>query len=372
MKKFIFGKLVDEENLCNLEKEKTLILKNIKEGNNVVIYGPRNSGKTSLVKNIVIRDFKLSQPQSFIFFVDFFNVDSDSSLNFRLKAALEHSLAQIPLKKWAIEIQSFISGLRPEFSIDPVTGSTNVSLKAIDYKNSQSIYAVFDMLRTLSESKKLLLVFDEFQDIAKLKSAQGIIRGVLQEINAPVIVMGSKNHLLREIFSSPREPFYQWGVTVDFSPIEYKEYHDYIQERFSERGLSLGYSEAKKLQDDMHRVPEAINIVCNELMDTYQNINIEHNHISQVIVNLLEAKQGQYEELLRYFSFNEQVVLISIAQVGPIEQFNSKEYLSQIRMNNKTVANIFKKLLDEGHIEYDKNHYRLNDPLLEIFLKLYK
>ncbi|MFC1596044.1 ATP-binding protein [Candidatus Margulisiibacteriota bacterium] len=372
MKKFIFGKLVDEENICNLEKEKELISKHINAGNNVVIYGPRNSGKTSLVKNIIIRDFKLKHPKNFVYFVDLFNANDSSSMNFRLKAALEHSLAQIPLKKWTNDIQGFISGLRPEFSLDPVTGSANISLKSIDYKDSQSIYEIFNILSKIAATRKLLLVFDEFQDIAGLKAEQGIIRGILQEINASVVIMGSKSHLLKEIFSSPREPFYQWGVSIEFKPIDYKVYHDYIQERFAEKQLFIKYQEAEKLQDDMHRVPEAINIVCNELMENYRNITIEHEHISQVILSLLETKQGQYEELLRCFSLNEQIVLVSIAKKGTIKQYNAKEYIAELRMNNKTVANIFRKMLDEGHLDYYEDHYRLNDPLLEIFLKLYR
>ena len=372
MKKFIFGKLVNEENICDLEHERDAILRHINSGNNVVIYGPRNYGKTSLVKNIILKKFRETHKRSFIFFVDLFNVTDEKSLTFRLKVALERSMADIPLKKWTEEIKKFVAHMRPEFNLDPVTGTTTLSLKAIDYQRSQSIYDIFNVLKSIAEKRSLLLVFDEFQDIVRLRSAQGIIRGLLQEIQAPVIIMGSKSHLLREIFLKPKEPFYQWGATVNFEPIKYEVYYAYIEERFKQRGLHLELPLSIKLQDNMHRVPESINILCNEIMENFENTDIQQEHINQTILSIIETRQAQYEELLRYYSLNEQIIMASVAKRGSLKQYNSIEYLTDIKMNNKTVANIFKKLIDEGHIENHENAYRVNDPLLEIYLKLYR
>ena len=372
MKKFIFGKLVDEENLCNLEHERNEILRHINTENNVVIYGPRNYGKTSLVKNIVVKNFRKTHKKPFIFFVDLFNITDDKSLTFRLKAALEHAMVEIPLKKLTDEIKSFVAHMRPEISIDPVTGATSLSLKAVDYQNTQSIYNIFDVLKNIAKKRELLLIFDEFQDIVRLKSAQGIIRGFLQEIPSPVIIMGSKSHLLGKIFLSPKEPFYQWGATVNFEPIEYEVYHAYIEERFKQRKLRFALPVSVKLQDNMHRVPESINIVCNEIMENYENIEIQQEHINQTIISIIETRQAQYEELLRYYSLNEQIIMASVAKRGSLKQYNAVDYLSDLKMNNKTVATIFKKLIDEGHIENHEDAYRINDPLLEIYFKLYR
>ena len=372
MKKFIFGKLIDEENICNLEKEKKQILKNINNGLNTVIFGPRNFGKTSLIKNVIIKRFQEQNKKSFVFFVDLFNVVDEKTLNLRLKTALEHALAVSTFNKWLNEIKDLINSIRPEFSIDPVTGTANVSLKAIDQNDEKSIYEIFEIIKKISLKRKVLIVFDEFQDIVKLKSVQGILRSILQEMDVPVIVMGSKNHLLREIFSQPKEPFYQWGVNIEFKAIDFTVYHEYILERFKQRKISMDFSVAKKLQENMHRVPEAINIVCAEIMDSYENIDITLDMVSKVILDLIEAKQSQFEELLNYLSYNEQIIMSSIAWRRMVEKYNSIEYLSELKMNNKTVANIFGKLLDAGQIELVDKKYRVNDPLLEVYLNLYR
>ena len=372
MKKFIFGRLVEADNLCNLINEKEQILKAINNGHNVVIYGPRNYGKTSLVKNIIIKEFQAKHKQSFVFFVDLFNAHDELTLNIRLKTALEQAMSTIPLKKWTDELKNFIAFLRPEFTIEPMTGTTKISFKTTNTNQSKNINDVFKVLKDISEKRTLLIVFDEFQDIASLKSAQGVIRGLLQEINASVIVMGSKSHLLREIFMKPKEPFYQWGINVDFKPIEYDTYYQYICERFGQKGIILDYEEAVVLQDNLHRVPEAINIVCAEIMDAFQNIKLEQEDIKKTTLSLIEAKQGQFEELLRNLPLKEQLILASLASRGSLKHYNSIEFLAEIQMNNKTVANTFKKLLDDGYIENYEGEYRINDPLLEIYLRMYR
>ncbi len=372
MKKFVVGKLVDEENICNLSKERDAILRNINNGNNVVIYGPRNYGKTSLVKNVIMKQFSQTHKQAFIFFVDLFNVTDNESLTLRLKAALEHAMAEIPLKKWTNEIKKFVSHMRPEVSFDPVTGAASLSLKSIDIRNSQSMDDLFRVLKNISQKKDLLMVFDEFQDIVKLKSEQGIIRSFLQDIDSPVIVMGSKSHLLSEIFLKPREPFYQWGTPVSFSPIDYEIYHTYINERLAAKGIRLGFEVSKTLQDNMHRVPESINLVCAEIMENYENVEIEQEMVNHTITRIIETRQTQYEELLGYHSLKEQIIMASIAKRGQLRQFNSVEYLAELKMNNKTVATTFKILIDAGHIEKYNKVYRINDPLLETYLRLYR
>ena len=55
MKRFIFARLVDPENLCNLKKEQDELRRLVGLNANVVVYAPRNYGKTSVVKNIIIQ-----------------------------------------------------------------------------------------------------------------------------------------------------------------------------------------------------------------------------------------------------------------------------------------------------------------------------
>ncbi len=99
MKHFIFDRLVDRENLCNLIKERDQLLHYIEKKDNVVVYAPRNFGKTSLLKNVVIEDFRKLHKKSFVFFADLLGVKNLNSIIGRLMNSFERSFDEsFPVK----------------------------------------------------------------------------------------------------------------------------------------------------------------------------------------------------------------------------------------------------------------------------------
>ena len=57
MKTFKFGQLVDKEDICDRKKEVALISRLCSQKGRLVIYGPRRYGKTSLIKNVILKEF---------------------------------------------------------------------------------------------------------------------------------------------------------------------------------------------------------------------------------------------------------------------------------------------------------------------------
>lgn len=99
MIRFLFEQLLDEENIFNLEKEKKALSRIIANRERVFVYAPRNYGKTSLVRNVVIPQLKKTHKYSFFFFTDLMEVKDMSSLVGRLKNSFESSFAD-PLVKF--------------------------------------------------------------------------------------------------------------------------------------------------------------------------------------------------------------------------------------------------------------------------------
>lgn len=112
-----------------------------------------------------------------------------------------------------------------------------------------------------------LIVLDEFQEIARIKKAEALLRGALQTLgsNISVIILGSKQHLLAQIFEKPRAPFYSWGYTMEFKDIAFDKYTNYINQRFANYGLSISEQDSEYLQTQLHRIPESINRFCDFL-----------------------------------------------------------------------------------------------------------
>ena len=57
----------------------------------MVVYGPRNYGKTSDVRNITIEEFRRTRKRHFVLFVDLLGVRSLQSLSRRIASGLQRS-----------------------------------------------------------------------------------------------------------------------------------------------------------------------------------------------------------------------------------------------------------------------------------------
>ena len=374
MKKFIFDRLVDRENICNMQKERLLLSKHIKQKANVVIFAPRNYGKTSLLKNVVIEDFKKEHKKSFVFFVDLFGVKDMESLVNRLINAFEHSFSQsFPVKNLLQEVKTFLTNLKPEISMDSLSGSPSISLGLSPQRKEYSIEYIFQLIDGIAKKIPALIVIDEFQDIVAVEESQAIFRTVFQNMQViPTILMGSKRHILNDIFSKTDAPFALWGIGLQIPPIPYSEYQHYIQERFQPSGLILNEPESVYLQDLVYRVPEAINIICQHLIEMYSHTDITKEFIRNALKETIENREGRFEAQLFSYSKAEETILIELAKAGYISQPQSKSFLAKVKLSNRTVGKIFSEFMDAGVIEKVERQYRISNPLLGFYLKFYR
>lgn len=372
MKKFYYDTLIDRENICNLIKERKTIETAVAKGSKLVVYGPRNYGKTSLVKNVVLADFAAQHKKSFIFFADLMEVKSLASINQRISKGFEISFVRsFPAKSLMEGVKQFLSSLRPQVTFESNTGVPTLSISADSSNKEASCEEIFRTIKEISKDRKTIIALDEFQDIAFVDEAQGLFRRIFQEIkDVPIIVMGSKRHILADILAKHSAPFSMFGEEIEFKPISYEEYHEYIEERFGKRRLTISFDDCKYLQDMVLRVPEAINIVCAEIMEEYENKKITSENIGLAAKSVVEKRQGRYEEYLSNFTENEESILASLSKIGLVKHPNSIEFLRTVKPTSRMVGLIFKQFMNKAIL--DKNHegyYYISDPLFSLYIK---
>lgn len=374
MKTFLYDTLLDEENICDLERERDLILTGVKRGKKLVVFGPRNFGKTSLVKNVIIPHFQKEKKKNFVLFADLMEVRNLDAIHQRVHASFEKSFPRSFPGKNLLELaKKFLASLRPELSIDPLTSQPVLSISAAPSAKPITFLTILSVIRQeIAPRVPTLIVFDEFQDIAFVPEAQGLMRQALQEFrNIPIILMGSKRHILSRIFSLPNAPLASFGEDIEFHYIAYEEYYRYIMERFRERRLVISLEDAKRLQDALFRAPEAINIVCDFLYSTFHNKTIGLNQIFWAIDRVVESKQSRYEELLSLLSEKEEDILTSLAKFGTVRYPTGQEFLKTVNASPRAVKMILDYLLDKSIVDRGEEGYYVNDPLLYYFLKRY-
>ncbi len=372
MSLFKYDQLVYEADLCGLKEERGKIELYIKNKRCIRIYGRRNFGKTSLVKNVIAKHWQDANPDKrLVIYVDFFPIKDEESLNILLTKSLNDALSRRKkiMEKFTSIVKN-VTKLRPVFRPSSDGSSMELSL-ALDHGKPLGLADYFKLIKNLALDHEILLIFDEFQEIIRCPGVDARFRGELQELGEiPVITLGSKYHVLNEIFSKPRNPFHNWGLPVEFKPIPYEEYHRFIVVRWQTRHLSANADTTRHLQDLMHRIPEDINRLGDYIADHFTSMEITQAVIDQSLLNYLSDFKGIYESMAHRMAATEIKLLAGFIHMGgEVLHPTGKEFLKKVDLSKQGVAMMLIRLEDEGIIYRDGESYQIAEPLFYYFLK---
>ena len=369
MKRFIFDSILDEENICNLEKEKHKILKGVDNGLKLLVYGKRNMGKTSLVKNVIAKSWLRRQSSGFFMYVDLMGVKQLSQISERMTIAFSEAYNDcFKMKSVFNNMLKIITGIKPSIELDE-NGYPKLSFGIVGGEKIRPFKDILKQLDLIYASNiPILLVLDEFQDIALIDEAEALFRSGLEHIDSriPVVILGSKQHLLNRIFARPKAPFFNWGTHVYFEAINYHEYWQYMDERFKKEGFRISFENAVYLQDKMSRMPEAINRLCFALL--FHDIpkgEITKEDINSGLSNVVSDRRNEPEIYLSGFTASEQKVIVNLAKMEPVLHPQGKDFIQSINLTAPGVRKIMMKLEDETVVYKEEAGYILADPLLK-------
>jgi hypothetical protein len=384
MKIFEFDKIIGTDQFCNFTTEKKRLLSLIENGECLKVFGPRNFGKTSLVKNICAKEWEAQDKNKrYIIYADFY---SSNTLEDISEEILKSFYRSINSKKKILE-KSFewikgLKNLRPTWSISTSSSGEGIgefSFKMTNENTAPDFEEILELINDLSLKQNInfLLIFDEFQEIHKIKKAEAKLRGKLQEISSknPVIILGSKQHLLNQIFQRPKAPFYQWGATIEMGPIQYESYNDYINERFILFDKSISLSESIYLQDKVNRIPESINKLCDFILKHSERKNISQDIIDEMMLKYIDYSRSVFESVYNAFNKNQRSVLLAFARAGEVEKLSGKIFLQYLPHISKTgVLLIINHLIEDSVISHcqDGKSFSITDPFFKLFLEKYK
>ncbi len=376
MKRFIFDSILDEENICNLKKEKHKIMKGVDNGLKLLVYGKRNMGKTSLIKNVIAKSWLKRQSSGFFMYVDLMGVKQLSQISERMTIAFSEAYNScFKMKSVFNNMLKIIKGIKPSIELDE-KGYPKLSF---GIEEGERIRPFTDILKQLdliyASNIPILLALDEFQDIGLIDQAEAMLRNSLEHIDSriPVVILGSKQHLINRIFARPKAPFFNWGTHVYFEAIDYHDYWQYMDERFKQEGLWISFENAVYLQDKMSRMPEAINRLCFALL--FHGIakgEITKENIDSGLHKIVSDRRTEPEIYLSGFTASEQKVIINLAKMEPVLHPQGKEFIKSINLTAPGVRKIMMKLEDEAVVYKEDAGYILADPLLKQHILEYR
>ncbi|MBM4254021.1 MAG: ATP-binding protein [Deltaproteobacteria bacterium] len=370
VKAFRFDALVDEPDFCNYHDERQRLLQSIAKGRKVLLFGRRNFGKTSLVRNVVANKWMATQKKgAFLLYVDFYGVRTMSGLVSRLSAAFADSFQRAFSAKSLFQTMlDSIKRLRPRVEMEP-NGQLSLTL-GLGESAGRNLTSIFQELGALHKrGVPLLVVLDEFQDVHYIDEAEGLIRGVLESHlgNVATVILGSKKHLLSQMFTVPHAPFANWGEHLEMSYIPYEEYTSYANERLAHANLRLDDASSRYLQDLVGRVPEAMNRLADSLiaLDYATKENVTIQKVDEALRTLISRRSSAIEEYLSHFTGAEEQFLITLAFAGgSATQLTGKDFIAKSGLSIAGLRKVAHKLEDHAVIYREGKMYTFADPLI--------
>jgi uncharacterized protein len=266
---FSFGGLARDDDFADREKEVEELTADGINGQDVVVFAPRRIGKSSLVgaamTELVAADVLVAD-------VDLWKIPNKEKLAEALAAAIYGDIATTLDRAIERALAPF-RGLRitPTISIDPETGAVNFRFSA---ESSQAdIDATLERLLELpaelaaERGRSAVLVIDEFQDIARIdKGLTRVMRSVFQrQPEVGHIYLGSKRHLMEQIFNDPNEPFWRSAKQMELGPIPSDPFAEFIAKRFGDTGKKIDAQIVRRVLETTGGHPYATQRLCYEI-----------------------------------------------------------------------------------------------------------
>ena len=353
------------------EIRKDLLSRFLSGQTNVVLYGPRRYGKSSLAGELVGDLERAGIP---CVTLDVIKVPSMDLFVSAYATKVYRRLA--PVKFEFRKLASFLKSLRPKMTLDQ-TGEAGLSFEPSDAQiGSEALTEVLDLPQKLMGGKgRAVVVFDEFQEVKDLlpdDRFERVMRSVIQSHrNVSYIFLGSRYHILRRMFTDHNRPFYKSAVTVLIGKPPVEESVRFVVDRFASAGKVIPRESAERLVAKIENIPYFIQQLGFEtfrLVDDLHRKSVSSADVDAAYDHLSGFNRDQFEQMMLTLSVSQKKLLIALARERTGEFGDAYRRRHALGVSS-TVNSAKAKLMEDGIIELNDGQYVVADPFFAQFLR---
>jgi AAA+ ATPase superfamily predicted ATPase len=220
----------------------------------------------------------------------------------------------------------------------------------------------------------MVIILDEFQEIAAFSDQfplERIFRSCMQQHRqVTYLFLGSKTHLLQQMFSKQSRPFYQSAKTLSLGKPPFGESIAFVNKRFSDAGITLSKASAERIVQEAANIPYYIQFLASELfqqmVDKSKKVLSEED-VQVACRNISSLKSDLYEEHFGSLSMNQRKIIHALAAEGVL-RFTEAYRLRYHLPVSSSINSAVKQLLEQGHIEKQEHGYEVADPFFKLWL----
>jgi len=367
MNPFRYGSTVGKEDFCRRPALETEIGRHIESRQNIHIEGDRRTGKTSLVFEVV-----REQKRNVMLHFDFQLVKSMADVRARLISGLSSASSKIGMFE---KLVKSLAHLRPTIGINPATGEPSLSVKAddADSLDGRSIGELLDLARVTFKSRNPVLFLDEFQDVAKLHGADGllaIMRGCIQHHHdCTYIYSGSSRSDMDAIFRNPDSPFYKSAIAVPVGSIAREDFIPFLVSKFRSGKRTASTAVLEEILDLVEDNPGDAQEVCNCLWDATRAGQILCSADVECALGLIFGREIKYfEQVLEDMTSLQKRCLQGLATCNGLNIYSKSFMLQTGVMNTGSITKAVRQLEKRRIISTVGKRLVFASPFLRLWL----
>ena len=357
---FLISGYYSPEFFCDREQETRTILDALHNGRNVTLTAPRRMGKTGLIRHVFYR-LKELQPDIVTFYLDIYSTQSLGDFVRLFAGTVLGQLDSAPQKALS-RISRFVRSCRPVFTFDELTGAPKVTIDVAPAEEENTLKEIFEYLG--SSEKRCYVAIDEFQQIAEYqeKGVEALLRSHIQFLpNVNFIFAGSRQHLMQEMFTSSKRPFYQSTQLLTIGPIQQDEYAGFATGHFAAHGVKLPQEVFNTIYEKYEGHTWYVQCLLNRLYGYDRDVDMEL--VSYATEQILAEYSYIYADLLKAYTSGQVRLLKAIAKEGCVKEVLAGDFISTYGLRAaSSVSAAMKKLLEnelvyqtaDGYIIYDR------------------
>lgn len=318
------------EYFCDRQKETETIMRALHNERNVALISPRRIGKTGLIHH-AFAQITNEHPDIRCFYMD---INATRNL------------------------KQFVELFAKTFSITVSNDQKEESLKH-----------VLDYLK--DSDKRIYVAIDEFQQISEYpeKNVEALLRSHIQFIpNVVFVFAGSKQHIMAEMFTSAKRPFYQSSQMLSLSPIDKKVYCEFANNLMEKKCMKLSEDVFGYVYDVVDGQTWYVQHILNRLYDIGGEIDIRL--VNDTIMTSVMEQEVAFLNYYESLTYNQSQLLLAIARDKAVESVLSQDFIHRHGLPASSSVSLALKALIEREFVYKYNgKFIIYDRFFAIWLR---
>lgn len=369
---FRFGKIVRDDNFCNRKKEIKALKQYIRDGYSVWLYSPRRYGKSSLIYKVFdeLTDTK-------VIYFDFYNVQSVDNFCRKYSKLLAKELFDWKqnIKTLTKNLAEYFRNLYPKVSFDE-TGTPSFSLEIKQIEEQSDVEQILNIPEIIARKNNqfICIAFDEFQEIERIDPfIINWMRSAFQkQENVSYVFLGSKQSLMRSIFSSVNSPFYEFAVKMNIEPILFDNLFMFINNKFTQQGLHITEKNIKQILEVSEGHPHFTQYFASVVFDLLRGGEDQNNrNFKDLWLNkIINSQSLIFQNIFDQLNNNQRMTLSAIALFDKDTEIFSTDVRNKYHLPpSSSLSTTLQALIKKNLIHKENNSYKIINPVLKEWIK---